>query len=262
MHAAWHWKTAAATRHGPVWIGMAAVAAMSWFYLVRMEESMSTMGGNGMAQAAMPMEGAGIGQVGATVAMWVIMMLAMMLPAIVPSALLYSNLTAKRNPGESNRTTTMYVAGYAACWIVFAVPAAALQSALAAVWLLDAMGQSTSLLMSASVLLAAGLYQFTPLKTACLAKCRTPLGFFMAKWRDGTGGALVLGLQHGAYCVGCCWALMAVMFVVGTMNLVWMGALTVLLLSEKVIPPAWRIDRIAGVALIASGLWMGARLVG
>jgi predicted metal-binding membrane protein len=262
MHAALHWKTAAVTRHAPVWIGMAAVSAVSWVYLVRMEESMSTMGGNGMAQAAVAMEGSGIGQLGATFAMWVVMMLAMMLPAIVPSALLFSNLTARRNPGNSNRATAMYVAGYAACWILFAAPAAALQSMLAATWLLDPMGRSTSALLSGAILLAAGLYQFTPLKTACLSKCRTPLGFFMAKWRDGSGGALVLGVQHGGYCVGCCWALMAVMFVVGAMNLAWMGALTVLVLSEKVIPPAWRVDRITGVMLVVSGLWMGARFFG
>jgi predicted metal-binding membrane protein len=152
----------------------------------------------------------------------------------------------------------MYVTGYAACWILFAVPAAALQSTLTATRLLDPMAQSTSALLSAAILLAAGVYQFSALKTACLTKCRTPLGFFMAKWRDGIGGALVLGIQHGSYCVGCCWALMAVMFVVGAMNLLWMGAITVLVLSEKVVPPAWRIDRITGAALVVAAMWIGA----
>jgi predicted metal-binding membrane protein len=168
----------------------------------------------------------------------------------------------KRNAKGSSRATAAYVAGYSACWILFAVPAALAQLALTNTALLDSMAQSTSALLSAVILLAAGLYQFTPLKTACLSKCRTPLGFFMARWRDGTGGALVLGIQHGGYCVGCCWALMAVMFVVGAMNLAWMGALTVLVLSEKVIPPAWRVDRITGAMLVVSGLWMGARFVG
>jgi predicted metal-binding membrane protein len=249
-----------ALRHAPVWLGMAAVAAVSWFLLVQMDAGMSAMSSNGMVEdsIAMGAGGPGLGLFLATFAMWAVMMVAMMLPAVVPSATLFSTLAASRHAPSSNLTTTMYIAGYTACWLLFAAPAAALQSALTNSALIDAMGQSTNALLSAVILLAAGLYQFSPLKTACLAKCRSPLAYFMAQWRDGAGGALMLGIRHGGYCVGCCWALMAVMFVVGAMNLVWMGSLTFLVLSEKVVPPAWRIDRITGVALVISGLWMGA----
>jgi predicted metal-binding membrane protein len=262
MHAALRWKSAAASRHAPVWIGMAAVAAVTWFYLVRMDENMATTASEGAGYGSMAMGGGGLPVLLATTVMWGVMMVAMMLPAIVPSAVLFSNLAARRNAQGGNRVTAMYVAGYSACWILFAVPAATLQWSLMNSALLDSMAQSTSALLSGAILVAAGLYQFTPLKTACLSKCRTPLGFFMAKWRDGAGGALVLGIQQGSYCVGCCWAFMAVMFVVGAMNLASMGALTVLVLSEKVIPPAWRIDQITGAMLVVSGLWMGVRFVG
>ena len=246
-----------ALRHAPVWTGMLMIVAMSWYWLAMMEDSMSAMGNEGMADGAMAMQGSGLGTLLATFAMWAIMMVAMMLPAVVPSTVLFSRLAAQRDANRSGRATTMYVLGYSACWIAFAAPAATLQWALTHSFLLDNLAQSTSTAMSAAILFAAGLYQFSPLKTACLSKCRSPLGFFMANWRDGSCGALSLGILHGSYCVGCCWALMTVMFVVGAMNLVWMGAITVLVLSEKVIPPTWQVDRITGGALLLAGLWIG-----
>lgn len=256
MRTASSWKTGVAQRHAPVWIGMAAIVAMSWLYLVRMGDNMSTMDGG--AHAGVAMGGAGADPLLAVFAMWVVMMVAMMLPTVAPSASVFSSLSARRDPGRSNRATAAYVAGYAAPWVAYAAPAALMQWTLTHGLLLDPMARSTSALLSAAILLAAGAYQFTPLKNACLSKCRTPLGFFMAKWRDGARGALVLGMQHGGYCVACCWALMAVMFVVGAMNLAWMGLLTVLVLGEKVIPPGWRFDRIVGGALVVSGLWVAA----
>lgn len=259
MHATWRLKSAATGRHAPVWIGMAAVAAVSWFYLLWMNQNMTAMDGNGLAQMTMATQGGGWAHVWPSFAIWAVMMVAMMLPTVVPSTALFAHLAVKRNATNSNWATAMYVTGYSACWIVCAVPAAALQTALTNAALLDPLAQSTSQLMSAAILLAAGLYQFSPLKTACLSKCRSPLGFFMAKWRDGVGGAFTLGIQHGRYCVGCCWALMAVMFVVGAMSLVWMGVLTLLVLSEKVIPSAWQIDRLTGSTLVFAGLWVGVR---
>ena len=120
------------------------------------------------------------------------------------------------------------------------------------------MARSTSTLLSAGLLLAAGVYQWLPQKQACLAKCRSPLAFFMARWRDGTRGALALGLEHGGYCVACCWALMAAMFVVGAMSILWMGLFTLLVLGEKVVPARWRFDRAIGAVLVVSGLWVAA----
>jgi predicted metal-binding membrane protein len=188
--------------------------------------------------------------------MWAVMMVAMMLPTVAPSAAVFSNLAARRDPGSINGATASYVAGYTASWIAFAAPAALMQWALTQALLLDPMARSTNTMLSSAILLAAGIYQWLPLKSTCLAKCRTPLAFFMAHWRDGKSGAFRLGMRHGGYCVGCCWALMAVMFVVGAMSLAWMGLIMLLVLSEKVIPARWRFDKALGVALIATGLWM------
>ena len=105
----------------------------------------------------------------------------------------------------------------------------------------------------------AGLFQFMPLKDACLAKCRSPMGFIMTEWREGRWGAFVMGLRHGAFCTGCCWALMALLFVGGVMNLLWVAALTLFVLTEKVLPHGERLGRVGGVALIAWGLWVAAK---
>ena len=183
-------------------------------------------------------------------------MLAMMLPSVVPSASMFATLSARRDAQGARRATASYVAGYVSSWVGYAAAAALAQWLLAHALLLDPMAQSTSALLSAAILLGAGAFQFTPLKRACLSKCRTPLAFFMAKWRDGAQGAWVVGLQHGSYCVGCCWALMAVMFVVGAMNLAWMAAVTLLILAEKVMPARWRFDRWIGGALLAAGSWV------
>lgn len=256
MRALTHLIPGAVLRHAPVWIGMAAIITMSWLYLVQMSGSMSAMGASG--HAGMAMGDAGAPSLVAVFAMWAVMMLAMMLPTVTPSASVFSHLATRRDPLRGGSATALYIAAYATPWIAFAAPAALLQWALTHALLLDPMARSTSALLSAAILLGAGLYQFTPLKTACLSKCRSPLAFFMAKWRDGPAGALVLGLSHGSYCVACCWALMTVMFVVGAMNLAWMGLLTVLVLGEKVIPPAWHVDRVVGLALVTSGVWVAA----
>ena len=242
-------------RSGPLWLGLAAVAATSWFYLVRMEAMMSAMAHGAEALGS----GQARGDVGGLVmamTMWAAMMLAMMLPTVAPSASVFARLSARRDPHRPQRPTACYVVGYAAPWIAFALPAALLQWGLAQAWLLDPMLRSSSTALNASILLGAGVYQFLPIKQACLSKCRTPLAFFLAEWRDGDAGAWQVGLRHGAYCVACCWALMAVMFVVGAMNLLWMGLLTLLFLAEKLVAPRWRVDQGIGLALLAAGLWV------
>ena len=249
---------AARLRRAPVWIGMAAIVAMSWYYLGRMDSAMSPMQGSASPHAGMAMGGDGAAGLLMAFGMWAVMMVAMMLPTVAPSAALFSSLTARRDPGHANGTTATYVAGYAASWIAFAAPAALMQWALTHAMLLDPMARSTSTMLSSAILLFAGVYQWLPLKSACLSKCRTPLAFFMANWRDGRSGAFWLGVRHGGYCVGCCWALMAVMFVVGAMSLAWMGLIVLLVLSEKVIPASWRFDRALGVALVIAGIWIAA----
>ena len=252
-------KSAAALHHVPVWVGMATIAGVSWLYLGRMGEGMAGMGGGASAHAGMAMGDAGAQSLVTAFVMWAAMMMAMMLPTVAPTAALYSGLAARRDPQRGARRTSLYVGGYAMPWIAFAAAAALAQWTLTHFMLLDPMARSTSSLLSAAILLAAGAYQWLPFKRACLSKCRTPLAFFMAKWRDGPFGAFVVGLQHGGYCVACCWALMAVMFVVGAMSLAWMGLFMLLVLGEKLIPARWRFDQAIGVTFVVSGLWIAAR---
>ncbi len=251
--------SATGSRRSAVWIGMAAIVAASWYYLGGMGLDMVPMGSGAAAHAGMAMGGGGADALAAAFVMWAVMMLAMMLPTVAPSAAIFSTLALRRDPDRAERSTAAYVTGYTAAWIACAGPAALLQWGLTHARLLDPMAQSTSALLSAALLVAAGVYQFTPLKRACLSKCRSPLAYFMARWRDGTGGALRVGLQHGSYCVACCWALMAVMFVVGAMNLAWMALLALLVLGEKVVPATWGFDRGIGFALVSWGVWIAAR---
>lgn len=248
--------TGAGLRRATLWIGMAAIVAMSWAYLGRMHDGMAAMQGAATPHMGIAMGGGNAASLLTAFGMWAVMMMAMMLPTVAPSASVFASLAARREPGKTNGAASTYVAGYAASWITFAAPAALIQWALTQALLLDPMARSTNTMFSSAVLLAAGVYQWLPLKTACLSKCRTPLAFFMANWRDGRRGAFWLGLRHGGYCVGCCWLLMAVMFVVGAMNLAWMGLIMLLILSEKLIAANWRFDRTLGAALIAAGLWI------
>jgi len=189
--------------------------------------------------------------------MWSIMMVAMMVPTTVHTLSLFMALSAKRSLGRPITLAAFsFVGGYVAAWLGYSLLAAAAQVALARAAFLSPMLQSTSVVLSAAILLAAGLFQFTALKEACLAKCRTPLGFFLAEWRDGAAGAFAMGLQHGSFCVVCCWALMTVMLVVGAMNLLWMAVLTLFMLAEKLVPARWQVSRLAGAAFVLWGLFV------
>jgi len=146
--------------------------------------------------------------------------------------------------------------GYLLAWTIFSAMATALQWGLHAKALLSTKMVSTSPILGGSILIAAGIFQLTPLKHACLAHCRTPLTFIMAEWREGIGGALWMGLRHGIFCLGCCWVLMLLLFVTGVMNLLWVAILTAFVMVEKIAPaPRW-ISRAAGVVLIAWGVWV------
>ena len=243
-------------RRAPVWIGMAAIVAMSWYYLSRMDGDMSLMQASASPHAGVVIGGLDAAWLLMAFGMWAVMMVAMMLPTVAPSASVFSRLAARRDPGRANGATGAYIAGYAASWVAFAAPAAIVQWALTQALLLDPLARSTSALLSSVILLASGVYQWLPLKSACLTKCRMPLAFLIANWRDGTSGAYWIGMRHGGYCVGCCWALMAVMFVVGAMSLAWMGLIMLLVLGEKIIPASCRFDKALGVALVAAGFWV------
>jgi len=239
----------------PVWAGMAAIVALGWLYMVHMNAGMTAMGG-----MAMPAKG-GLGALEATFAMWVVMMVAMMLPSIVPTVSVFATLAGRRSPAAATRMTAIFVTGYALAWIAYCVPAATAQSGLSRMALLSAMGNSTSAMLSAAILVAAGLFQFSGMKNACMTQCRSPFAFLMHEWRDGAAGALIVGLRNGSNCVGCCWALMAVLFVVGTMNLLWMALFTLLVCAEKIAPARWRLDAIVGTGFIAWGTLVAAGAV-
>jgi predicted metal-binding membrane protein len=242
--------------------GLAAVIALSWLYLVRTNAGMSHSHG-GMDHMAMSAMAPRLPeQLLAAFVMWSVMMVAMMLPTTLPAVTVFANLARRRGlQTDSVSLTVVFVAGYVVAWTGYSAAAAVGEVALSRMALLTPMLQSASIALSAVILLGAGAFQFTSLKDACLTKCRTPLAFFLAEWRDGKAGALALGFKHGSYCVGCCWALMAVMFVVGAMNLLWMGALTLFVLGEKLAPARWQFRHVAGVVLVLWGLVVATSLV-
>jgi predicted metal-binding membrane protein len=151
-------------------------------------------------------------------------------------------------------------AGYLLVWTLFSAGAALTQWGLHSLAMLSPAMTTSSARLGGAILIAAGVYQLTPFKRACLLHCRSPLGFLMGHWRDGTAGAIRMGIAHGTYCLGCCWALMCVLFVVGVMNLLWVAAISAFVLLEKVGPRGILASRVAGVAAAAAGVLLLARL--
>ncbi|KWN16161.1 metal-binding protein [Burkholderia territorii] len=193
--------------------------------------------------------------------MWWVMMIAMMTPGAAPLVLLYRRVLRHRGAQAAGAafTSTFLLAGYLAAWLGFSIAAAVLQTLLQPAGLISGMMLwSKSAVLSAIVLALAGAYQFSPFKQACLRQCRSPVGFLTTYWRPGVTGSFLLGVRHGAYCVGCCWLLMALLFVGGVMNVVWIVALSLFVLVEKVLPGGDRIGRVLGVVLIA---WAVATLL-
>ena len=190
--------------------------------------------------------------------MWWIMMIAMMVPSAAPMILLFARVHRHHQKqaqlDKSAVPTAAFVAGYLLAWLAFSLVATALQ------WLLETAGLmhsmlmwSTSATLSGMFLLAAGLYQLSPLKNSCLAHCRSPVDFLSRHWRNGHLGAARMGIDHGLYCVGCCWFLMALLFVGGIMNLVWIAGLAIFVLLEKLVPAGHLVARISGGLMIVSG---------
>jgi predicted metal-binding membrane protein len=183
--------------------------------------------------------------------MWTVMMIGMMGPSAAPVLLLFA---AGRRGQTRTLSVLLFAFGYLAVWTGFSAVAAFAQWMLQrAAWLSPSMSAASPYL-GAAILIAAGIYQLTPFKAACLTHCRSPLGFLMTNWRDGSLGAFVMGGRHGGYCLGCCWALMGVLFAVGVMNLAWVGVLTAFVLVEKFGPAGAIAARIGGVVMIGGGL--------
>lgn len=254
------WKALSQPDKWFVLISLVAVSGVAWFYLLVMYWGMQTMP---MADMWMPPTGVDarawtLTDFWLTFLMWAIMMMAMMVPSAFPMVMMFTAINRrKRETGKSHVSTWVFILGYIFAWSVFSASAAVIQWPMHHYSLLTPMMDNSSHLLAGAALIVAGLYQFTPWKDICLNKCRTPLGFVMTQWRDGTRGALIMGLKHGFYCVGCCWALMLVLFAVGVMNMLWVVIITLFVIFEKVIPGGPKAVRtVSGSLLVGWGAWL------
>jgi len=235
--------------------GLAGITALAWAYVGYLAWDMGRM--DMSMDMAMPhMQTWGVLDLGLLCVMWAVMMVAMMVPSAAPMLLMFTTINRRRRTQQPYVPTTIFLAGYLLVWTGFSVLAMLAQWGLHSTALLSSMMVSTSPLLGGFVLLVAGSFQWTPLKYTCLTRCRSPLGFLMTDWREGHRGALIMGLRHGMYCVGCCWFLMALLFVAGVMNLLWVAAIAAFVLVEKVVPRGDLVGRIAGGGLVVAGLVM------
>jgi predicted metal-binding membrane protein len=199
------------------------------------------------------------GAIGWFVGTWVTMMAAMMLPSVAPMALLFAKVSRERGRRNGEHIPTwIFLSGYFAAWTAYGLAAYGLYRAIRALDLHFLAWSHQGPLVAGFALVAAGVYQFTPLKRICLRHCRSPLHFVLGGWRSGKAGAARMGIEHGAFCVGCCWGLMLILFALGAMSLVWMGVVAGLIFAEKVLPFGHRPTRVIAVALVAGGIWVAA----
>ena len=236
----------------------AGMAEMNMPGMTMSPGTMSGMNMTGVSDAAGPgFRPWGIAHFAFVFIMWAVMMVGMMTPSVAPMVLLYA--TVGRKAAASGRplaATGWFLGGYLSVWIAFSLAATGLQWTLTRLALLTPMAESASGIFGGFVLIMAGLYQWSPLKDTCLKQCQTPLGFLMRRggFRSEPFGALRLGAEHGLYCVGCCWVLMALLFVGGVMNVLWIAGIAILVLLEKVMPTGRLIPRLSGAGIIAAGL--------
>ena len=238
--------------------GLVGITALAWAYTGYLTWEMGHMAmGMNMAMAMPHMQTWGLMDLVLLFSMWTVMMIAMMVPSTAPMILMFTTINRRRQAQQQPYVpTTIFLGGYLLVWIGFSVLAMLAQWGLHSTALLSSMMVSTSPILGGLVLLAAGSFQWTPLKYTCLTRCRSPLGFLMTDWREGPRGALIMGLRHGMYCVGCCWFLMALLFVAGVMNLLWVAAIAAFVLAEKVVPRGDLVGRVAGGGLVVAGLAM------
>jgi predicted metal-binding membrane protein len=228
--------------------------ALAWAYLGWMAWGMAHMGADIFLMPAMT----GWGPVDLLLVwlMWAVMMVAMMLPSATPVLLAFTAISTRLASPRPRWHLLAFAGGYVGAWACFSLAATVVQWLLLRLRLVSPMMQSTSAALAGGLLCSAGIYQFTRWKSACLRRCRSPMAFLVRHWQAGAGGAARMGLHHGLLCVGCCWALMALLFVLGVMNLWWIVVLTLLVLAEKALP-GWRwLPEAAGAALIGWGVWL------
>jgi len=239
---------------------LVAIVLLAWLYLVRLAGEMDEMTAMGMAMPQMASWDALELLLGFL--MWTVMTVAMMVPSAAPMILLFATMNRERRDSQPPYVATgAFLLGYLVVWMAYAAAATLAQWGLHSVALLSPDTLTVSTATGGLLLLAAGVYQWTPLKRVCLAHCRSPLGFLMSCWREGPWGAFRMGARHGSYCVGCCWVLMALLFVAGVMNLLWVGALAALVLVEKTVPRGELVSRTTGVGLIVAGVALLSQLM-
>ena len=257
MHAGW---TALRNERLVAFASLLAVAAVAWLWLLNEAARMSAMpampGMPGMPNHAMaapdPWNPTALAL---TLVMWTVMMVGMMLPSAAPAIVLYGTMVRKgRDKGSLLPPVWLFAAGYLAVWTGFSLCAALLQSTLQSAGLISPMLASVKPWLTGGLLMVAGAYQLSPLKASCLRNCRSPLALLMFHRREGRIGIFATGLIHGIYCVGCCWALMLLLFSAGVMNLVWVALITCFILAEKIAPAGAAVGRLAGLGMMAVGL--------
>ena len=235
--------------------GIAAITALAWAYMVTLAWDMQRMD---MAMAQM--HAWGLVDLLLLFVMWSVMMVAMMTPSAAPMVLLFATIRRKRAQQTGPYASTFaFLSGYLAVWTAYSVLATLAQWGLHSAALLSPMMVATSPTLAGGILIGAGVFQWTPLKHACLRHSRSPLDFLMTGWREGKDGALRMGLSHGVHCMGCCWILMLLLFVAGVMNLLWIALIAVFVLAEKTLPREDIVARVAGVVLVLAGTALVAR---
>lgn len=236
--------------------GLAGIALAGWGYMFYMAWAMGNMDRFKMWMPPSVSTIWSTGDFAMLFVMWSTMMAAMMTPSSLPMVTMFAALNRNRRQRQQTYTPTfIFVIGYLLAWAGFSVLATIAQWPLHTAGLLNPMMNSGSYLLSGLVLVVAGLYQWTPFKDACLKSCRSPLGFLMTEWREGAKGALIMGVRHGVYCVGCCWALMLVLFGVGVMNMLWVALITAFVLAEKVLPAPGPVRFVSGLGLVCWGVY-------
>jgi predicted metal-binding membrane protein len=237
--------------------GLVAVSALAWLYVLQLASSMTGMDVNAMEMSMPYTQAWRGGDITLTFMMWGVMMVAMMTPSATPMILMFANINRQRQTDQTPiPATIVFLLGYLLVWMLFSAGATLVQWGLHSAALLSPEMIRVTPLWGGIFLILAGMYQFTPLKHACLSRCRTPLGFLMSEWREGTKGALTMGARHGIYCVGCCWLLMALLFVAGVMNLLWVALIAGWILVEKVVPMGDWGSRAIGVLMLGWGAWL------
>jgi predicted metal-binding membrane protein len=248
---------------------LAAMVVLAWLYLLFSKTAMPDMDMAGMDMSGMDMSGMvmpdlhqwGVTTVLLLFVMWAVMMVAMMLPSAAPMILAFLTVNQRRRASSRPLVpVSIFVLGYLAVWTAYSAVATLAQWQLHGAALLSSTMAATSPALNGGLLIAAGVFQWTPLKRACLKGCRSPLSFLMSEWRDGTAGAFVMGLRHGSYCVGCCWVLMALLFVAGVMNLFWVAVIALFVMAEKILAKGALLGQVAGIALVTAGVALMARL--